>query len=886
MIYELKTLIEKLNPTCKKALEGAAGLCVQGTNYTIEVEHFLMKLIELPNSDVAHIFTAFKVNMENVRKELKISIDRFKRGNNRTPNLSPIIQDVLQKAWATSTLQLNSNVIRSGSVIMGMVEDDDLRNIIIHSIPSLIVLNRETMRQKVLNIIKGSSEDPNGGKVDATTAGGTATLDRAYSAPSADSALGQFTVDLTEQARQGLIDPIYGRDVEIRQVIDILTRRRQNNPILTGEAGVGKTAVVEGLAQRIVKGDVPPPMRNVSLRTLDLGLLQAGAGMKGEFENRLKNVINEVKESPIPVILFIDEAHTMIGAGGQSGQNDAANLLKPALARGELRTIAATTWSEYKKYFEKDPALTRRFQVVKVEEPSEEVATTMLRGLVPNLRHHHKVLILDEAVKDAIKLSSRYISEKKLPDKAISVLDTACARVAVGQNSTPPQIEEKIAAMERIQNELNVLEKEQLALRGHTSRITELQEELDKVSEERHSIETKWSKELEIVKKLSETQNKIEQISETDPDNETELSALRKEIEYNKDYLETIQAGEAMVPAWVDSDLVASVVSSWTGIPVGKMLSDEIASVLSLEVKMAERIVGQPQALESICRRIHISRADLTDPNKPVGVFLLVGPSGVGKTETAITLTDIFFGGERNLILINMSEYQEAHTVSLLKGAPPGYVGYGKGGVLTEAVRRNPYSVVLLDEVEKAHPDVLEIFYQIFDKGRIEDSEGIEVDFKNTIILLTSNVGSETIIDLCRIAENRPNPDTVIENIRPELVEIFKPALLGRMTLVPFYPLGIEEIRNIVALKLTKIQNQFQLNHNAKLTFDVSIINRITENCTQVDTGARTIDNFLNYDILPELSRRILEKMAEASNFWAVNVTENENQELLITFTP
>ena len=887
MEYELKSLIDKLNPVCRKALEAAAGLCVSQTNYNVEVEHFLLKLLDIPNTDLTAIFKQFDVSSADVSRDLMRAIERLKRGNSGTPAFSPHLPKLVQEAWLISSLHVNAGKVRTGAILLALLDTPSLRGLISESVPALAAIPRDGLRSQLRDLLNSSAEGALSGAAPAMGGeGGGAAAAAGSGGSSSTEALDQYTHDLTAQARSGKIDPISGRDLEIRQIVDILTRRRQNNPILTGEAGVGKTAVVEGFALRIVAGDVPEALRNVTLRTLDLGLLQAGAGVKGEFENRLKQVIAEVKGSPKPIILFIDEAHTMIGAGGAAGQNDAANLLKPALARGELRTIAATTWAEYKKYFEKDPALTRRFQPVKIEEPTEEKAMTMLRGIVKNLEKHHKVQILDEAVKQAVSLSHRYISGRQLPDKAVSVLDTACARVAIGQNSSPADLEGAISNIARIELELSVLRREQISSKGHAARIIELTTEMEATEEKRKILEGRWQQELDIVGQIRDLQIEVEEEHEKEDKDEEKLQRQIAELEYLRDSLEALQANEPMVHSCVNPEVVASVISGWTGIPIGKMLADEIKSVLVLEQTMGERIIGQQQALDAISRRIRTSRAELLDPEKPVGVFMLVGPSGVGKTETAVTIADLLYGGERNLITINMSEYQEAHTVSSLKGSPPGYVGYGQGGVLTEAVRRNPYSVVLLDEVEKAHPDVMELFYQVFDKGRMEDGEGIEVDFKNTIILLTSNIATDRIMKMWRESDKRPDPEALVENIRPELVKHFKPALLGRMVIIPYYPLGDNEIRNIARLKLGKIQRRFQENHRAELVFDDDLINAIAERCTEVDSGARNIDHILTQTLLPELSERILERMAQESPFWSVRIALSETGGFDYRFTP
>ncbi|HET9320610.1 MAG TPA: type VI secretion system ATPase TssH, partial [Bryobacteraceae bacterium] len=663
-----------------------------------------------------------------------------------------------------------------------------------------------------------------------------------------------------------------------------LTRRRQNNPILTGEAGVGKTAVVEGFALRIAHGDVPPVLQNVTLRTLDLALLQAGAGVKGEFENRLKGLIEEVKASPTPIILFIDEAHTMIGAGGQAGQNDAANLLKPALARGELRTIAATTWSEYKKYFEKDAALARRFQVVKVEEPTEEKCRIMLRGLVPMLEQHHNVRILDEGLAAAVKLSHRYLPDRQLPDKAVSVLDTACARLALGQNAIPPAIEDAMRTIDDLAVQARVLERENALGADHSERLGQIAQERAETEGRLTVLRGRWEKERDLVTRIREVRSQLEsagapaqaasgdgQAAAVQP--AVDLAPLRQELAKLNGELEAVQGETPLIRVCVDAQIVGDVISAWTGIPVGKMLKDEIATVMALDNQLGQRVIGQSHALAGISERIRTARASLEDPNKPVGVFMLVGPSGVGKTETALALSDLLYGGERNLITINMSEFQEAHTVSTLKGSPPGYVGYGEGGVLTEAVRRRPYSVVLLDEVEKAHPDVLELFFQVFDKGMMEDGEGREIDFKNTIIILTSNAGTDTLMKLTADPETMPSADGLVKALKPELNKIFKPAFLGRMVIIPYFPIRDETMKKIILLKLGKIQRRLFENHRIRLTYDDPLVEEVARRCTEVESGARNVDNILTNTLLPEISRRILGGMVERQRLDAIHVT-------------
>jgi type VI secretion system protein VasG len=876
---DLKALISKLSQPSRKALESAAQLCVSQTHFNVEIEHFLLKLLESADTDMSRVLRYYDIDVSDVTKELTQAMDKFKRGNNRTPVLSPQIPHMIQEAWVICSLQLGYNFVRSGGIVQALLDNEALRGVILESAPSLLKLPREKMREDLPQLIRGSSEEA------APGLGASSEPGKSASPGASDSktpALDQYTQDLTAEARAGKIDPVQSRDFEIRQIIDILMRRRQNNPILTGDAGVGKTAIVEGFALRVAKSDVPPPLQTISVRTLDLGLLQAGAGVRGEFENRLKSVIAEVKSSPYPIILFIDEAHTLIGAGAMAGQGDAANLLKPALARGELRTIAATTWSEYKKYFEKDPALARRFQVIQVDEPTEEAAMTMLRGVVSHLEKHHGVRILDEAIHDAVTLSNRYISGRKLPDKAVSVLDTSCARVAIGQTSTPPEVEAAARNITRVEDEIAILKREQLIGRDHPERLKALNEALEAARQEHQKLHAAWQKELGVFRNIRELQMKFDANSQKG--SEEELAPLRRELSKLKEELAGMQKDHSMIPLYVDAHIVASVVSGWTGIPVGKMMTDEIRTVLDLKDQMAERIVGQMPALDAIARRIRTSRADLVDPGKPVGVFLLVGPSGVGKTETAITLAELLYGGESNMVVVNMSEYQEAHTVSGLKGSPPGYVGFGTGGVLTEAVRRDPYTVVLLDEIEKAHPDVTDLFYQVFDKGVLEDGEGLAVNFKNTVILLTSNVGTDLIVKACRDRNKLPEADELIELLRPELQRYFKAALLGRLVVVPYYPLGDDEIKKIVKLKLGKIERRFKENHRAELTYDESLVNSIADRCTEVDSGARNIDHILTHTLLPEVSAEILERMAAGKEFRGVHVSIDESGTFVYKF--
>jgi type VI secretion system protein VasG len=877
---DLSSLIAKLNPTCRKALEGAAALCVSQTHFNVEIEHVLIKLLDDDGTDLRAILKHFEVNPAVVTGELTQAMDKFQRGNGRTPSLSPQLSRLIEAAWMQSSLHLNEQTIRSSAILLALLSDDSLRALMLDSSITLLRVRAEPLREGLQDIVAGTAESAPGSRAGRTTEGAS----RAKSGkPSETPNLDQFTVDITALAAEKKIDPAIGRDAEIRQVVDILLRRRQNNPILTGEAGVGKTAVVEGFAERIVQGDVPPLLRNASVRTLDIALLQAGAGVKGEFENRLKAVISEVKASPRPIILFIDEAHTIIGAGGAAGQGDAANLLKPALARGELRTIAATTWAEYKKYFEKDPALARRFQVVKVEEPDEENAISMLRSVVPKLEWHHNVRILDEAVRDAVTLSHRYLPDRRLPDKAISVLDTACARVAIGQKGTPPAMEEARRDVENLEVELRIARRGQLTGDGDAERIGEVNSSLVKARGRLAELDVRWKEESSAVGEILKVHHQLDALLEAEETDEPERVRLNEVLTRLDRGLEAIQADFPMVPTSVDAEVVASVISNWTGIPVGRMMTDEIHSVLTLRDRLEERVVGQNDALDSIVKRVRTYRAGLDDPGKPVGVFLLVGPSGVGKTETALALAESLFGGERNLITVNMSEFQEAHTVSSLKGAPPGYVGYGTGGVLTEAVRRRPYSVVLLDEVEKAHPDVMELFYQVFDKGQMDDGEGISVDFKNTIILLTSNVASETIAQAVRAGGGRVSSADLAAKIRPELIARFKPALIGRMVVVPYHPLGDAQIRDIVKLKLAKVARRVKEQHGAELTFAPNVVEVIAQRCTEVDTGARNVDHIVTHAMLPVLSERVLDIIGRGDSIVGVQVAVDGSGEFDIT---
>jgi type VI secretion system protein VasG len=874
MATNLRAVIGKLNETTRNALDGAAGLCLSRTHYAVEIEHFLTKLLDATSSDFAFIARHFGIDKSKFASELNRSLDRLKSGSARNPLFSPEIYNMLRDAWTIGSLEYGAPDIRTGYCILALVSDDELGREINNASKEFQKINADALKKDFAAIVAQSEEE-------AQQAAAAAEAPSDGHKPKAGGKtpnLDQYTVNLTENAKKGKIDPVLGRDFEIRQVVDILTRRRQNNPILVGEAGVGKTAVVEGFALKIAAGDVPEPLKKVQLHTLDLALLQAGAGVKGEFENRLKSLINEVKSSPTPIILFIDEAHTMIGAGGAEGQGDAANLLKPALARGELRTVAATTWSEYKKYFEKDPALARRFQLVKVEEPGEKQCELMLRGLIPVLEKHHNVRILDEGLAAAVKLSNRYLPDRQLPDKAVSVLDTTCARLALGQNTVPPPIEDCKRTLDDIAVQTRVLEREVALGADHSERLNDLGAQKKATEERLATLEARYGKELALVNQIREIRGKLEEAHAAGSANGSgEAAKLRAELAKLTSDLEALQGETPLIRVCVDQQIIGEVVSGWTGIPVGKMLKDEVSIVLKLEEHMHKRVIGQEFAISAIAQRIRTSRASLDDPNKPVGVFLLVGPSGVGKTETALALSDLLYGGEKNVITINMSEFQEAHTVSTLKGSPPGYVGYGEGGVLTEAVRRRPYSVVLLDEVEKAHPDVLELFFQVFDKGNMEDGEGRSIDFKNTIIILTSNAGTATMAKLCADPETAPSPEGLIKALKPELDKVFKPAFLGRLVITPYYPIQDEAMRKIIVLKLGKIQRRLQETHKLALTYDAKLVDEVAKRCTEVESGARNVDNILTNTLLPDVSRQLLTAFAEGLRPASIHVSIGED---------
>ena len=867
---DLKQLVSRLNEPCRRALESAAGLTLSRTHYNVEIEHWLHTLADRTDGDVAAIARHYEIDSGRLTIDLNRALDKMKTGNGRAPALAPEVVELVKQAWLLASLQYNEPAIRSGHLLLALLADETLARRAREASGQLQKISPDLLKRDFAIITANSAE----ASVASASQGdaGSGSVDPTGVPRAGSGALDQFTTDLTAQARAGKIDPILGRDSEIRQVIDILTRRRQNNPILTGEAGVGKTAVVEGFAVRLASGDVPPGLKGVSVRVLDLGLLQAGAGVKGEFENRLRGVIDEVKASPKPIILFIDEAHTLIGAGGAAGQGDAANLLKPALARGELRTIAATTWAEYKKYVEKDAALTRRFQVVKVEEPSEPIATAMIRGLVGTLEKHHNVRILDAAVSDAVRLSARYIPSRQLPDKAVSLIDTACARVAMSQAAVPPPIEDRERRIGLIDTELGILEREIAAGESHEVRRDALRSERADLSDALSGLHDRWQQEKVLAADIAELRVGID--SAADP---IEAASLRSRLVDATAALRTLQGEEPLIHPVVDGQAVAEVVAGWTGIPTGRMQSNEIRTVLRLQETMERRIVGQSHALEAIAESIRTNRAGLTDPRKPIGVFLMVGTSGTGKTETALTLADLLYGGEQNLTTINMTEFKEEHKVSLLMGSPPGYVGYGEGGILTEAVRRRPYSVILLDEMEKAHPGVQDVFFQVFDKGNMKDGEGRDIDFKNTVIIMTSNAGTDLITRLCADPETAPDAAGLADALMPELTKYFKPAFLGRVTLVPYFPLSPDIIRRIVGLQLDRIRRRVTDTYQAEVNWDPTLIDTISERCTETSSGARNVEKILSRTLLPELSARVLSCLAEGTLISKVNIGVDAN---------
>ncbi|MCK8640345.1 type VI secretion system ATPase TssH [Acinetobacter schindleri] len=867
----LKILITKLSDHARLCLEKSANTCINQQHYEIEIEHLFMELLSHEQlNDVQLLLKNYKLCKDALLDDLKESLLQLNKGNSRTPIFATSIIRLLEQAWLLASAE-KEPVIRSGHLLVALLTASDLSQIALHSSSIFELIPIDTMKHHFLDLCQDSIENVSAQLITSQPVAHQNAETTAKKTP----ALDQYTINLTQKAIQGKIDPVIGREFEIRLMLDILMRRRQNNPILTGEPGVGKTAVVEGLALKIAQQQVPDALKNVQLHVLDMGLLQAGASVKGEFENRLKQVIQEVQSAAYPIILFIDEAHTLIGAGGQAGQNDAANLLKPALARGELRTIAATTWAEYKQYFEKDAALSRRFQVVKVEEPTEAVAIDMLRGMIPVMAQHFNLQIDDEAIIAAVHASHRYISGRQLPDKAISVLDTAAARVALTQNAQPAQLDQLQAQLHNLELEHKLLTQENQNLPIHHERLNNLAVKIAELKQTTQCLIDQWQHELHIVQQIREFQT-----PDQDEKSSQKIAVLRAE-------LAEVQQKNPLVFERVNASIIHDIISDWTGIPVGKMVNDEIRQVLELESCMAQRVMGQDYALKQLVQGIKTSKAKLEDPNKPQGVFLLVGPSGVGKTETALALANELYGGESHLITINMSEYQEAHTVSALKGAPPGYIGYGQGGVLTEAVRRNPYSVVLLDEIEKAHRDVQELFYQVFDKGMLEDGEGRLIDFKNTTILLTSNVGSSVIMQAClyQEPEHWPSANGLIEKLKPILYQQFKPAFLGRMQIVPYFPLHDDLLLKIIEHKLGKIIQRVQMQYKTEVTYSNDLLELILSRCTEVDSGARNVDHILNASVLPALATQILMALSEEKVPEKIQI-EVKNDEIIYLLDP
>ncbi len=891
------TLFGKLNPIGFKAIESAATFCKLRGNPYVEIVHWFHQILQLQDSDLHQIIKKFELQPARIAKDFTDALDRLPRGATSISDLSAHVDEAVERGWIFASLMFGQSQVRVGHLILGCLKTPSLRNTLLGITREFEKVKVDQLSENFANIVGASPEESMQSSDGSSVGGGAVPGEASGALPGqgkGQDALNRFTVDLTEQARTGKIDPIVGRDEEIRQVVDILMRRRQNNPILTGEAGVGKTAVVEGFALRIASGDVPPSLKDVSLRALDVGLLQAGASMKGEFEERLKQVIEAVQASQKPIILFIDEAHTLVGAGGAAGTGDAANLLKPALARGTLRTVAATTWAEYKKHIEKDPALTRRFQVVQVDEPSEEKAILMMRGLATTLEKHHRVQILDEAIEAAVRLSHRYIPARQLPDKSVSLLDTSAARVAISQHAVPAEVDDCRRRIEALKTELEIIDREKIVGVDTIHRETSAREKLLQEQVRLEGLDERWKTEKKLVEdilkiraKLRERSGKVEgthsklelqadmQSQAAEPaaklteEQREKLLGLLKE---HQGKLSDLQGDNPLILPTVDEQAVASVVADWTGIPVGRMVKNEIEAILSLGETLNRRVIGQRHALDMIAKRIETSRAKLDNPNKPIGVFMLAGPSGVGKTETAMALAESLYGGEQNIVTINMSEFQEAHTVSTLKGAPPGYVGYGEGGILTEAVRRKPYSVVLLDEVEKAHSDVHEIFFQVFDKGIMEDGEGRLIDFKNTLILLTTNVGSDLIMNMCKDPELMPSPEGIAKALREPLLKVFPAALLGRIVTIPYYPLSDEMVANICRLQLGRIEKRIANNHKLPFIFDDSVVKLIVDRCTELESGGRMIDAILTNTLLPSISREMLNRMMAGSEIAQVRV--------------
>jgi type VI secretion system protein VasG len=898
-------LFGKLNSLCYRAIESSTVFCKLRGNPYVELVHWLHQILQLQDSDLVRIIKHYELDAAGLARDLTAALDRLPRGSTSVTDLSSQLEESVERAWVYGTLMFGESQVRSGHLIVGMLKTSSLRNALYGISGQFQKIKQENLSENFAAIVKESPESQmtatDGFQAGGGAAPGEASGAIAPAAMGKQEALKKFTVDLTEQARSGKMDPIVGRDDEIRQVVDILMRRRQNNPILVGEAGVGKTAVVEGFAQRIARGDVPPSLKDVQLLTLDVGLLQAGASMKGEFEQRLRSVIDEVQGSAKPIILFIDETHTLVGAGGAAGTGDAANLLKPALARGTLRTIGATTFAEYKKHIEKDPALTRRFQTVQVDEPSEERAILMMRGVASTMEKHHKVQILDEALEAAVKLSHRYIPARQLPDKSVSLIDTACARVAVSLHATPAEVDDSRKRIDALETELAIIGREKAIGIDIGKRETDANELLEQEHVRLDKLEERWNAERVLVDELlalrarlrdgvhpvEGTGSKLEAAAESEAAAEAvaggvmdpaERADLMEKLKSVQAKLHELQGETPLILPTVDYQAVAAVVGDWTGIPVGRMAKNEMETILKVASLLSQRVIGQDHAMEMIAKRIQTSRAGLDNPSKPIGVFMLAGTSGVGKTETALALAEALYGGEQNLITINMSEYQEAHTVSTLKGAPPGYVGYGEGGVLTEAVRRKPYSVVLLDEVEKAHPDVHEMFFQVFDKGFMEDGEGRFIDFKNTLIILTTNAGTELIAGLCKDPDLMPEPEGMAKALREPMLKVFPPALLGRIVTIPYYPLSDQMLGQIVKLQLNRIKKRVEARYKIPFQYSEDVVKLVVSRCTEGESGGRMIDAILTNTMLPDISREFLTRMMEGGTIPGVQVSVKDGE--------
>lgn len=902
-------LFGKLNSMGYKAIEGATVFCKMRGNPYVEIVHWLAQIVQLPDSDFHRIIEHYKVDPARLSSDMTAALDALPRGASTISDLSQHLEDAMERAWVYGSLLYSSSQVRTGHLVLGMMKTKQLRNIFLGISKEFARILPDDLSENFASITNGSPEESlvatDGSNTGGGASPGEASNAMAPAAMGKEEALQQYCTDMTQQAKDGKIDPIVGRDEEIRQIVDVLMRRRQNNPILTGEAGVGKTAVVEGFALRIARGDVPPALQGARLLALDVGLLQAGASMKGEFENRLKSVIEEVQASTTPIVMFIDETHTLVGAGGAAGTGDAANLLKPALARGTLRTIGATTWAEYKKHIEKDPALTRRFQVVAVEEPSVPKAIMMMRGIASMLEKHHRVQILDEGIEAAVSLSARYIPARQLPDKSVSVLDTTCARVAVSQHAVPAEVDDCRKRIDALATELEIIGRDETAGYEVEARREAVTHAKTAAETELEVLNVRWEAEKVVVEAILDLRAKLREgasavdtandpiaeltadevgVEETsDAPAETGMSAqeradLMAQLKAKNTELEELQGENALILPIVDAQAVASVIGDWTGIPVGRMVSDELETVLNLEQHLAKRVIGQDHAMKMIAKRIQTSRAGLDNPNKPIGVFMLAGTSGVGKTETALALAEVLYGGEQNVITINMSEYQEAHTVSSLKGAPPGYVGYGEGGVLTEAVRRKPYSVVLLDEVEKAHPDVHEVFFQVFDKGVMEDGEGRVIDFKNTLILLTSNAGSDLIMDMCSDPELMPEIEGINKALRDPLLKIFPAALLGRLVTIPYYPLSPDMIGKITVLQLNRIRKRVMESHNVPFEYSDAVVEEIVNRCQELESGGRMIDAIVTNTMLPDISAEFLTRMMQGKSVEKVAIDVKDHE--------